>query len=59
MLLKSPRKFINKVNHIQKREIRAIKKELNPDLNLPLDIEKKKKELDQDQKKQEGRHLKK
>jgi hypothetical protein len=61
MLKKSLRKFINKVNPIQKRKIRGIKKEVNPDQSLLLDIEKKKKEIDHDQdlKKQEGRLLKK
>jgi hypothetical protein len=61
MLKKSLRKFINKVNPIQKREIRGIKKEVNPDQSHLLDIEKKKKEIDHDQdlKKQEGRLLKK
>jgi hypothetical protein len=43
MLKKSLRKFINKVNPIQKREIRGIKKEVNPDQSHLLDIEKKKK----------------
>jgi hypothetical protein len=61
MLKKSLRKFINKVNPIQKRKIRGIKKEVNPDQSHLLDIEKKKKEIDHDQdlKKQEGRLLKK
>jgi hypothetical protein len=61
MFKKRLRKFINKVNPIQKRKKRGIKKEVNPDQSHHLDIEKKKKEIDHDHdlKKQEGRLLKK